>query len=155
MALKADRMIESTETGFYMNGTASPGVIACVNTSTSGASMDATTNVVVIAPNSSGQRPIGLLLDEVVNIDLTRIPENWNKAQCVSGDKVSLLRKGYVVTDAVVGTVNAGSGAMLVSSGSVANQTAITTWNQVANPKVGKFLSTADEGGFARLYVDL
>lgn len=154
MGLRADRQIDSVEIGFYLNEVASVGVVASISTATSGSSLDGTTSLATISANSSGCVPIGVLLTETVDIDLTRLPVNWHKSQAVKGDKVAIVRKGWVVTDQTTGTITAGP-AVLASSGAVMSRPAITSWNQVANPSVGRFLSTKDENGYVRLFVDL
>jgi hypothetical protein len=155
MAIKADRQVESTEIGYYINETASKGVIASVSTAGSGVSLDNSANLVTIAANSSGNKPVGLLLNEVVNVDLTRFPVNWHKDQVNVGSKVTLMTKGWVVTDKITGTPNAQDHAILSSSGTVAAVAPGAAWNEAANPKVGRFRSKKDQNGFARLYVDL
>ncbi len=154
MGLRPDRQIDDSELGFFLNEVASVGVIACISTATSGASLDGTTSLATIPASSSGAVPLGVLLTETVDIDLTRLPVNWHKSQAVKGDKVSICRKGWVVTDALTGTITVGP-AVLASSGTVMSRGAIGSWNQVANPLVGKFVTTKDENGFARLIVDL
>jgi len=154
MTLKMDRQVLDTEISYFMNETASPGAVVSISTAGSGISLDNTSSVATVSASSSGAKPLGVLLNEVVNLDLTRTPVNWHKDQVNQGDKVTILRKGWVITDQVT-LANAGSGAVLSSSGNVTNQGPISIYNQVANPKVGSFLSNKDENGFAKLYVDL
>lgn len=152
--LKGDRQIDANELGYYMNETATRGVIVCVSTASSGANLDGTTNVATVAAASSGQLPLGMLLDDVVNLDLTRTPVNWHKSQINQGGKVSIMTKGWVVTNNAI-SPTAGRKAVLASSGFVMNGAVDGTHNEVANPTVGRFRSNADEEGYVRLYVDL
>ncbi|KKK67497.1 hypothetical protein LCGC14_2953490, partial [marine sediment metagenome] len=75
MALKPDRSYtnESTDISFFMNETGEKGEVLVFSTGGSGAAMD-DANAVVTTPNASpsGQNVAGLLLNDVVNIDLTR-----------------------------------------------------------------------------------
>ena len=74
MALKADRIETSTDISFFMNTTGTRGGVVVFSTSGSGVSMD-DANAVVAYPgaNSSGTNPAGLLLNDVVNYDLTTV----------------------------------------------------------------------------------
>jgi len=154
MAIKGQRDTQATEIGFYLNEAAAQGAVVSLSTASSGSTLDATTNLGTISASSSGQKPIGVLLTETVDIDPTRQPVNWHKDQALKGDKVNLQTKGWLVTNLVV-SATAGQAAVLASSGYVMDQPAIATWNRALNPLVGKFLSTVDEGGYARLSVDL
>ena len=153
MSLKADRQIDSYELRYYLDEAASKGKIVSVNTAGSGISMDGVDNVATVAADSSGAKAIGMLLDEFVDIDQTRTHVNWHKHQAVKGDKASLARKGWVVTDQVV-NASAGTEAVLASSGQVTNKT-LGSHNEAATPTVGRFVTDKDESGYATLYVDL
>lgn len=154
MALKADRQIDSVELGFFINETADGGEVLSHSTTGSGIAMDPSVNLVTAKANSSGGVPVGMLLQEVVNNDLTRVPNNWHKDQANVGDKVTLVRKGWLVTNKLTGTITAGD-AVLSSSGTLASKATDGTHNEVANPTVGRFVSVADEAGYAKVYIDL
>jgi len=94
MSLKPDYKPTEYDTSRFMNETASPGVIVSTNTAGSGVALDQTDNTVTVAGATSGANPVGLLLDEVVDLDLTRTPVNWHKRQANIGDKVSVMKKG-------------------------------------------------------------
>jgi hypothetical protein len=155
MALKGDRQVLETEIGFYLNEVATRGVVVCVSTAGSGVALDNVSSVATVAANSSGNKPIGILLNDFVNLDLTKFPVNWHKDQANSGDKATILTKGWVVTDQITGTPVARDFAVLSSSGTVATLAPGGTWNEVANPKVGRFITKKDQSGYARVYVDL
>lgn len=157
MALKADRQVDAYEVGYFLNETASQGVIVSANTAGSGIALEDTANLATVAANSSGAKPIGMLLTEVVNIDLTRQAINWNKDQVNIGGKVAIMTKGWAVTDKITGTPTVGQKAVLSSSGTVTGQANQSTgWhNELINPYVGTFRSVKNEDGFARVYVDL
>ena len=153
MTLKMDRQIDSWESRYFLNEVSSNGVIVCVSTAGSGIAMDNTSNVATVAAASSGQKPIGMLLNEFVSIDQTRFPVNWHKDQAATGDKASIATKGWVVTNSVV-SATAGTEAVLASSGFVTDKV-LGTHNEAATPTVGRFRTGADESGYATLYVDL
>jgi hypothetical protein len=156
MALRGDRQIDSWEIRYFLNEVAERGNVAVISTVGSGSAMDAIDNLVTIAGSSSGQKPVGLLLNDFVNIDQSKFPINWHKDQHQVGDKCSLVTKGWVVTDRITGTPAAGDWAVLSSSGTVTGIAPnLSTWNKIANPQVGVFRTKKDEAGFASIYVDL
>lgn len=156
MALKGDRQINATEIGFFLDEVANRGVVVSYGSVGSGVALDSTRNVATVAAVASGTKPIGFLLNDFVNIDRTRQPLNWHKDQHASGDKCTILTKGWVVTDQVAGTPTVGQAAVLYNGGQVSGITLpVSTWNQSSQPLVGRFLSSKDENGFARVQVDL
>jgi hypothetical protein len=155
MAILADRQIDAVELGYFLNEVSVKGKLVSVKTAGSGVAMDNVNNVATVAASSSGQLPLGMLINEFVSVDLTRFPINWHKDQSVSGDKATVMTKGWAVTDQVIGTPSAGHFAVLSSSGNVTNLAPGGAWNEVANPKVGRFRSTLDSNGFAKVYIDL
>ena len=104
-----------------MNTTAERGGVASVVTSSSGVgvSMDDGNAVVAYAATVSGAKPVGLLLNDVVDIDLTRQHINWHKDETQVGGKVTLLRQGQATTNMLVaGTTPApGSDAYVGANG--------------------------------------
>ena len=148
MALKSDRYELQTDISFFYNdGTATRGC-AVVHDSTagSGAAMDQGVNLVKKATSGN---PVGILLNDVVNKDLTRTHLNQHKDEVQKGGKVTVLRKGYVVTNAIDGSPVAGSGAYL--SGSSAGNISMVE----SGTKIGAFLSSKDEDGYCKVEVNL
>jgi hypothetical protein len=99
--------------------------------------------------------PVGILLNDVVNKDLTRTHLNQHKDEVQKGGKVTVLRKGYVVTNKITGTPVAGSVAYAdrATAGNIAVD-AITSAAS-GNLAVGRFLSTKDEDGYVKVEVNL
>jgi len=149
MALKGDRNELDTEVTYFMNETASRGVIASVSTQGSGAAMDSSSAVATVAADPSGKAPLGVLLNDVVNFDQTRQHLNWHKDEVQQGGKVTILTKGFVVTDKVSGTPSAGDVAYLAANGLISGTQA------TGAPAVGRFLSTKDADGYAKVSVNL
>ncbi len=149
MALKPDRVELLTDVSFFMNTVAERGGVVTVGTSGLGASMDDADAVVACAANPSGVLPIGILLNDVVDLDLTRQHINWHKDEVQLGGKVSLLRNGYVVTDNVAGTPGAGKKAYVAANG------AISTTQAAGALQIGTFLSGTDSDGYAKVSVNL
>tara|TARA_R100000664_G_scaffold8047_2_gene13425 strand:+ start:7413 stop:7904 length:492 start_codon:yes stop_codon:yes gene_type:complete len=158
MALKSDRNEEQTDISFFMNEVATRGGIASISTVGSGAAMDQGGALVTYAALPSGKIPVGLLVNDMVNIDLTRQHINQHKDEVQKGGKVTLIRKGYVVTNNIEGTTpTAGAPAYVAHSGniSIADLSNDDTDADGSTRIVGRFLSTVDEDGYAKVYIDL
>ncbi len=147
MALKSDRFELQTDISFFYNaGTATRGCVVVHDTAGSGAAMDQGVNLV--KKHTAGV-PVGILLNDVVNKDLTRTHLNQHKDEVQKGGKVTVLRKGYVVTNDINGQDPvAGSGAFASTSSAGAVEMAGTY-------QIGRFLSTKDEDGYAKVEVNL
>ena len=105
MALKTDRSIvgNQTDISYFYNSTAEKGEVLVFSTAGSGAAMD-DANAVVTRPsaNVSGQIFAGILLNDVVNKDLTQTHINFHKDEVQQGGKVTLLRgPAVIVTDMI------------------------------------------------------
>ena len=150
MALKADRIELLTDVSFFMNTTAERGGVASVVTSGSGVAMDDANAVVSYAAAASGAKPVGVLLNDVVNLDLTRQHINWHKDEVQLGGKVTLLRQGQVTTNMLVvgATPSAGSDAYVGNGGLIGT----SSTNAV---KIGQFLSNKDADGYAKVAVNI
>ncbi len=158
MALKTDRSTLQTDISFFMNEAATRGGVVALSTGGSGAAMDQGSALVTYAGLPSGKVPVGLLLNDMVNIDLTRQHLNQHKDEVQKGGKVTLLQKGYVVTNSLEGTSpSAGDAAFLAHSGnlSVADLSNDDTDADGSTRVVGRFLSGVDEGGYAKVFIDL
>lgn len=158
MALKTDRSVLQTDISFFMNEEATRGGVASISTGASGAAMDNGAAVVTYAALPSGKVPVGILLNDMVDIDLTRQHLNQHKDEVQKGGKVTLLQKGFVVTSNLEGaSPSAGDPAYLAHSGNLAV-------SDLANDDVdtdgstrlvGRFLSGEDEDGYAKVFIDL
>ena len=150
MALKPDRIELMTDISFFMNTTATRGGVASVVTGGSGVAMDDASAVVGYASSVSGAKPVGVLLNDVVDLDLTRQHINWHRDEVQVGGKVTLLRQGQVTTDMLVAgiTPTAGVDAYVGANGLIGT----SSTNAV---KVGTFLSSVDSDGFAKVSVNL
>jgi hypothetical protein len=158
MALKSDRSVLDTDISFFMNEAATRGGVASVSTGGSGAAMDQGEALVTYAALPSGAVPVGLLLNDMVNIDLTRQHLNQHKDEVQKGGKVTLLRKGYVVTSNLEGTSpSAGDPAYVAHSGNLATSdlSSDDTDDDGSTRLVGRFLSGVDQDGYAKVYIDL
>ena len=148
MALKGDRYELETTVDFFMNTTATRGGVVTLQTAGSGAALDQSAALVQYADNQSGAAAIGILLNDVVDIDQTRQHINYHKNEVQKGGKVTILRKGYVVTNAITGTPTAG-GAAYASPQDAGNVDTSGTY------QIGRFLSVKDEDGYVKVEVNL
>jgi hypothetical protein len=150
MALKPHRIELLTDISFFMNTTAERGGVVSVSTAGSGQALDDAAAVVAYAASNSGARPIGVLLNDVVNLDLTRQHINWHKDEVQIGGKVSLIRQGQVTTNYILpgATPTAGTPAYVGASGYIGTGTVNAT-------QIGSFLSSKDADGYAKLSVNI
>ncbi len=158
MALKADRYEESTDVSFFYNeGTATRGgcVIMADLGLASGAALDQGENLVKYGAATKTDVPVGILLNDVVNKDLTRTHVNHHKDEVQKGGKVTIMTRGWVVTSNVEGTPKAGELAFVspFTAGSVCNGTTFVA--QSGEMCVGRFMSRKDADGYAKVYVNL
>ena len=146
MALKPDRVEHLTDLSFFMDETATRGQIVTHSSDGSGASMD-DANAKVIVATGTGDNPAGLLLNDVVDLDLTRQHINFAKDEVQKGGKVLLLRRGTVVTDNVAGTPAAGAKAYFTAD---AKNT-----SAAGSVQIGRFLSAEDADGYAKVEINI
>jgi hypothetical protein len=152
MALKGDRQVDAYDISFFMNMTGERGGIVVHSTTGSGAAMDQGAAVVALPTGGAGgTTPAGLLLNDVVQYDLTRQHLNEFKDEVQVGSKVTLMRRGWVVTDRIVGgqTPVAGNTAWYDTNGF------FRTSDPGSGTKVGRFLSGKDENGFAKVEINI
>ena len=151
MALRPDRTELQTDLSFFMNETAERGLVVILSTAGSGAAMDDASAVVAIPGNGDhAKHPAGLLLNDVVNLDLTRQHINFAKDEVQQGGKVLLLRRGFVVTNMISGAVTLGEQAYFHNDGKL---TSATTYS--GSTAVGRWLSTKDADGYAKVDINI
>ena len=160
MALKPDRVEHLTDLSFFMNETGNRGGIVTfrVSAAASGAAMDDANAKVGYPTGTSAaefgtqnQKPAGLLLNDVVNLDLTRQHINYHKDEFQKGSKVLLLQRGTVVTDQISGTPTAANiGATLYF-----DQDGKLGVGANASAPVGRLLSIKDADGYAKVSIDI
>ena len=149
MALRPDRNEVVTDISFFMNEIAERGLIVTAATQGSGAAMDDSSAAVNIA-NAFTDKPVGLLLNDVVNLDLTRQHINYAKDEVQQGGKVAVLRVGTVVTDQISGAITMGDPAHFTNLGMLCSATANST-----SPVIGRWLSKKDGDDFAKVAINI
>ena len=159
MALKADRYELQTDISFFYNaGTVTRGGVVVHGTAGSGAAMDQGVNLVEYkAAVAEGSVPVGILLNDVVNKDLTRTHLNQHKDEVQKGGKVTVLRKGYVVTNNIQGTPSAGDIAYVHNNGNISNGASIAVASLAAsgNLAIGRFMTSKDEDDYCKVEINL
>lgn len=153
MALKPDRYEFQTDISYFMNEVAERGGMASLSTGGSGAAMDQGVNLASYAATGSGKVPLGILLNDMVNIDLTRQHLNQYKNEVQKGSKVTILRKGYVVTNKIQGAAPAAGDPVYVAHSGNLSKTDLV--GQGTQPVVGVWLSSPDQDGYAKVEVNL
>lgn len=149
MSLKPARRHVDSTIDCFMNHTAERGGVVCYDTTASGTAMDNAAQTVHYKSAPSGGQPVGILMTDVVNLNLTRQHLNQYQEEVQVGGKVTVWTKGTVVTDYIASgiTVTAGQEARLGPQGQFTN----------VGPGVvvGRFATGKDEEGFARVDVNL
>lgn len=157
MALKADRFEKETDISYFYNvGTATRGGVVVLDAVlASGAAMDQGVNQVRYKQAVSTDVPIGILLNDVVDKDLTRTHLNFYKDEVQKGGKVTVLVDGYVVTNNITGSPTPGQVAYAdsVTAGNISASAVSAAAS--GNLAIGRFMSNKDADGYAKVRVNL
>ena len=155
MALSGDRYEVIQDITFFMDQVAERGGCVTQLTAGSGASLDQAANEVSYTAAPSGYTPMGLLLNDVVDLDLTRQHINFHKNEVQKGGKVTILREGWVVTNMIYpGLTPAAQDLCYVSLSGYLNTTAEADESSaVSSQPIGRFETTLDEDGYVKVYV--
>jgi hypothetical protein len=152
MGLKPHRSRDMNyDAHWFMDEVAERGGIACISTVGSGAAMDQARQLATYPANGSGAKPLGMLVWDMVDVDLTRYKLNQHKSEVQKGGKVPIVRVGEFETNMIEGTVSAAGPAYVGHSGKLTP----TYVNDAATPRVGDFRSTPDEDGYATVWINI
>jgi hypothetical protein len=154
MALKGDRVVLETDITLTCDYVTDRGVVVVYGKNGSGIALGSSAGDTTVKANPSGQKVAGLLMNDIVNVDETRYHRNFHKDEKLVNERVTLLKKGRVTTNKVVGTPSVGDTAYLDSSGCLI-PTLHATGGIVARPKVGQFVSIKDENGYVAVDINL
>ena len=158
MALKADRYEESTDISFFSSVTGVRGMVVCLDAAAlagaSGAGMDQGENTCSPQAAAVTDVPVGIMLNDVVNKDLTRTHLNQFKDEVQLGGKVTVMTRGWVVTNNVTGTPKAGDLAYASETIGEVSTVAATAAGS-GNLALGRFMSRKDADGYAKVYINL
>ena len=152
MALKPDRDTQGQEDITYrMNVPLEQGYFVSVDTVGSGVAMDSEVHLAKAGVATVGTPALGCLMTSVRgDYDQTK---HYGVSDSPLGGKVSILRRGWVVTNAVTGDPAKGQVAIMAASGTVTG-IAQETYTPATHVKVGRFDTQKDSNGFARVSVD-
>lgn len=151
MALRGDRRVVQDDISFFMNETGNRGALVSYNFAASGlgAALDDANATVSIS--SSGTRVAGVLMNDVVNKDLTQTHLNAHKDEAQIGGKVTILKRGWIVTDQIEPTASPSPGELAYLGNGGAGK-----FSDVASgTTVGRFGSSKDSDGYAKVFIDV
>lgn len=146
MALGPNRQVFQDTIRYAVNEAAARGGILCT-------SATAGQLTYVVNPTGAGVQPVGILLDDVEDLNYDRHPEYLQRNVLDIGGGVGVANKGEFETDLIVGTPAQGNPAYLHPSGYI-GPTQLTDGLNPA-PRIGTFRSALDANGFASVLVDL
>ena len=157
MALKPARNYQGpvTDIHWFMNVVGNRGGCVVKSLAGSGDALDQSAQLVTYAIPTSGAKAIGILLNDMVDIDQTRQHKNFYKDEVVLGSKVTILRRGVVNTDQITSgvTVDGGDPCYLDAGNTTANGRLTNvlhpTGGEAVTPQIGQFISHKDEDGYA------
>jgi|TARA_R110000824_G_scaffold55629_5_gene153062 hypothetical protein len=162
MALKADRHEFQTDISFFSSDDVQTRGGCVVHGGVgSGAAMDQGAALVLYKNAvTATDVPVGILLNDIVNKDLTRTHLNHHKDEVQLGGKVTILRKGWVVTNSVSvadGAIVGGDLAFVGHNGLIVGTlpTAAATKQGSGNLCIGRFMSGADADSYYKVEVNL
>jgi hypothetical protein len=162
MGLKGDREVLQTNIRYKIEGAkdAERGIIL-VASATDGTAAVPNTGNTVVGSSGLGQetitsnraRPVGLLLDDVEDLDYTTRPQIFVRNVVPRGSEVGLLTKGRVKVNLLDDGVSPAQGqiAYLAPSGYLSNAEHIAG----SGIRVGYWESGLDADGYAHLYVNI
>lgn len=151
MALKPLRNIRHDTIAFYCNEVAERGRVMIYDTATSGLGGMDEANALVKMPTGGVGVPAGVLMNDVVDVDLSRYRLNEHKDEVQKNSKVRLAKQGMLVTNCVNGNPIAGSGAYFTTSGNFT----MTQPGNGTHSLVGRFDSSLDADGYVRVEINI
>lgn len=146
MALGPNRQVFQTTIRYAMNAAAERGGIVC--TSSTAGEVEYRT-----VPTGSAVHAVGILLDDVEDLNFDRHPEYLQREVVDIGSVVGVANKGEFQTNLIVGTPSQGDTAYLHPTGYI-GATRLTDGVDPA-PRVGIFRTAKDANGYATVLIDL
>lgn len=146
MALSPSRQIFQTNVDHSLNQVTERGVVCSINPGTTPVGE-------VVVATGVGVTPIGMLLDDVEDLNFDRHGEYRQRNVVDVGSVIGLSQECEVLTDQLTGSPVAGNTAYLGPNGTVSPT--LTFDNVTPSPAVGKFLSAPNANGFAKVRIDI
>ena len=151
MALAPRRQQIWTEVHFALNEAAARGKIVCIDGGTTAAGE--VTGLAV--PTGLNVHAVGILLDDVENMNYDRQGEFLQRNVSDIGTVVGIAVNGADETDQIAGTPVAGAPAYLGVSGLISATQLLDTAIGKDAPQVGVFRSILNANGFCLVHIDL
>lgn len=155
MALKPDRYIMRDLIDFMCDTVSERGGVVTEIGAGSGAALDSASAEVKYSTNPSGFCPLGVLLQDVVNKDLTQTHLNFYKDEVQKGTKVALMTEGWVVTNMFYTRNHTKGEKLYCGLSGLFDNVAPTDQSGISTSVIGRLLSTLDEDGYGKVYVKL
>jgi len=137
-AMKSDMYVRDTDISFFCDKTTERGKIVEAMPGANGLWNE-------VRPGRYENRPVGLLLNDVVDIDLSRCHLNWSKFETQRGGKVQIMRCGEAIVRPVNGKPIPGAPLFYEKDG--------TLTTKDVSIQVGNCLSTRDEDDFVKVQI--
>lgn len=146
MALGPNRQVFQTSIRYAVNEAAERGGVLSASTTTGEATY-------LTSPTGAAVYPIGILLDDVEDLNFDRHPEYLQREVVDIGSVVGIVNKGELQTNLIVGTPTQGVPAYLHPEGYIGPAQLTDGLNPA--PLIGKFRTGLDANGYATVLVDL
>ncbi len=150
MALAPRRQVVWTDVDFALNVAQERGVVLCIVAGTT-----ADGEVALANPTGLNVTPVGVLLDDIEDLNFDRHGEYLQRNVSDIGSVVGLAVKADLDTDQITGTPVAGDKAYLNANGTVSPTQLLDGVTGQNAPQVGVFRSAPNANGFARVHFDL
>lgn len=161
MALKPHQYTVAEDISYFVLSITGPntsrmekGGILCVaggTTPGSGQALDTSLQYVEYVTDPSGYTAVGVLMQDFVNIDQSRLQLNPYKEEAQIGTKATIMRQGEITTNMIVSTSATGTIPAIAYAGPSG---LFTQTPSTGRPTVGKFLSRQDADGYARIAIN-
>lgn len=149
--LKPDRNYSPADSdiSFYMGETADAGIMVVYPTGdVSPPGLDDDANYVTV-PTDTSEKAVGILMNTVVNLDLSRTELSSHLNEVQINNKVEIIRRGWFVTNKLASSITPSPGDPLYFAATGVFTTA--TGSEI----VGRFESGVNSDGYARIFVDV
>lgn len=149
MGLKPLRHEVYDDISMFLNATGDRGLIVTYDTTTTGLGGMDDANAMCQIPTTTGGVPVGMLMNDVDDIDQSRFVLNWHQDTVQKNSKVNIMRRGFAVTNSLVAglTPTPGNPAYYTTGG------LLTT--TVGSNRVGTFTSGKDADGYAKVEINI
>ena len=145
MGLKETRQVYQTNVDFAASGAMEPGGIASAIPWADG---------LVYYPTGSGQKPIGLLLEDIEAMNFFQHPQYLNRNVSPYGSMVGLATEGEFWTDMIDTnlTYKSGDTLYLIGAGKITNQASMVP---ASDKQIGMCLAGKDADNYIKIRLNI